>query len=68
MSAPNAFPWTVGGLTIQTRGALESTIEKLANGGSKQQLAAAHDLLKEARAQQKLTSDQVADIKERLHL
>lgn len=68
MSAHNAFPWTTNGLTFRTRVELENTVERFAGAGTKEHLSAAYELLRDAHTLDKLNSDQIAGIKERLHL
>jgi len=64
----NAFPWASNGLTFRSRGEFERVVERFAGAGTKQHLDAAQKLLRDAQAQHKLSVDQIADIKERLHL
>ena len=63
-----AFPWTSNGLKFRSRVELERVIEQFAQAGSREHLAAANTLMREAIAQNKLSADQYTDIKERLHL
>lgn len=63
-----AFPWVVSGVTFKTRREFERAVEQLAGAGTKQHVAAAQNLLREATSAQTLSSDQISDIKARLHL
>lgn len=68
IATKTAFPWTSNGLQFRSRVELERVIEQFAQGGSREHLAAANMLMREAIAQHKLSADQYTDIKERLHL
>lgn len=63
-----AFPWSTEGLTFRSRGELEKVVERFATAGTRQHLAAARELMRQAIKLQKLSADQYTEIKERLHL
>lgn len=67
MSA-SAFPWTSNGITFQSRGHFERTIEKFASNGDKAQLHAAKTLLINAKHAKKVSTDQYTEIVKRLHI
>lgn len=67
-STNRAFPWESNGITFASRDELERIVERFAGAGSKKHLSAAQTLLREAMAHNKLSADQCADIKTRLHL
>ncbi len=60
--------WKSNGLTFRSRTQFEQVVEKFAQHGGREQLAAANTLMRNAMAQHKLSADQYTDIKERLHL
>lgn len=63
-----AFPWSINGLNFRSRAELERVVEAFASAGTREHLSAAKTLMREAIKQNKLSADQHAEIKERLHL
>ncbi len=64
----SSFPWKFSGHTFKSRSDLERSIEDLASGGTRAHVHAAAQLLKEAKDARTLSSDQVGELKQRLHL